>query len=299
MAEEKVSLSYEGPAVADHRMRVRDLAPSLLAAADLFHDAQRILYPTEPSLDVEISTRAEGSYFVELVVEVAGVAGAVQQAIAAGSTAAENLRSVVEAVRALFELIRGAGGERPVETVDNRDGTTTLNFARADAVTVHNNTYNLYLDGVIRRDAREVVRPLRQSGYQSLSVEHAGALVELYRRDEEAFHTTDLDDTDGAVTTNTSETIVRIESLAFDDRQWRLNDGDHVFGATMLDADFMNRVRRRDETFGAGDALRVEMRTTQTINETGLHVRREVLEVLAHIPAAMNRPFPGLDDEQV
>ena len=296
VAEERISLKYDGPAVAEHRMRVRDLAPSLLATADLFHDAQQLLYPDEPPLDVEITTRDEGSFLVELLVEVTGGALAVQQAMNATGTAAEKLRTLVDAARQLFELIRHGRGQQPTSTVDNGDGTTTLNFEHADNITVNSHVFHLYSDGAARRDAREVVQPLRREGYEAIRLEHDGHTVELNRSDyDEAFDRDDFDSRTDEVSVNTGETIVRIVAPAFDNRSWRLDDGDHIFPAAMLDNDFMDRVRRRAETFAAGDTLRVRMRTVQTVDgDGGLHVRREVTDVLAHVPAGIDQPFPGL-----
>lgn len=296
MAEERISLTYDGPAVTEHRMRIRDLAPSLLATADLFHDAQRLLYPDEPPVDVEITTRDQGSYFVELLVEVAGAALAVQQAMNATGSAAEKLRDLVDAARQLFELIKFGRGQQPSSTVDNGDGTTTLNFDHAGTIHVTNNVFHLYSDGAVRRDARDVIQPLRREGYDTIRVEDAGGTVELDRDDyDEAFDIDELDADTDDVNISTGETLVQIVAPAFDNRQWRLNDGDHIFSAAMLDTEFMQRVTRRVETFAAGDMLRVRMRRLQTVDDRGIHVRYEVLEVLAHVPAGINEPFPELE----
>ena len=43
MKEEKFSIKYEGSALANHEMNVKDLAPALLAAGELFEEINAIL----------------------------------------------------------------------------------------------------------------------------------------------------------------------------------------------------------------------------------------------------------------
>jgi len=62
-------ITYDGPALDNHEMDVRDLAPSLLALADLFDDASRVLFDgqVKPSMQVRASFRT-GSFGIDLSV---------------------------------------------------------------------------------------------------------------------------------------------------------------------------------------------------------------------------------------
>jgi hypothetical protein len=67
MAEGTFSLRYEGPAVADGRMRVSDLAPALLGLGDMVAATHRIVHPESPPLEVDIHSTRQGSFVVEML----------------------------------------------------------------------------------------------------------------------------------------------------------------------------------------------------------------------------------------
>lgn len=297
VAEEQVSLAYDGAAVDEHRMNVRDLAPALLATADLFRESQRLLYPDEPALNVSIQAERPGSVLLELVVEVAGLIGAVQQSIAAGASMAMQLRALIDSVLQAIQLIRELAGSNSVEVRDNGDGTTTLVIDEVKQLNVTNNVYVLSQEPTVRRSARDAMAPLRGAGYEWVSLRHDDVAVQVTREEYvDAFDRPELEAGDVEVTTSTGVQLVTVESVAFDDRQWRLSDGDRTFSASMSDAAFMERVRSRDEVFAAGDVLRVRLHVQQSLDPDGtLHTSRHVEQVLAHIPAGRNDPLPGLD----
>ena len=59
-------LRYDGPALDAHQIDVRDLAPALLGAADLFREFGRIYSPSAPPVAVTVKANTEGSFVVEL-----------------------------------------------------------------------------------------------------------------------------------------------------------------------------------------------------------------------------------------
>src|SRR4051812_44184432 len=68
MAEARFSVSYDGPALADGRMPVRDLAPALLALGDVFGEASQVLFPDQEPVALDIRATGEGSFAVYLAV---------------------------------------------------------------------------------------------------------------------------------------------------------------------------------------------------------------------------------------
>lgn len=76
---DRLSLKFDGPDVEDNSIDVRDLAPSLLALADLYAVAHRMVgdgLTEPPALDVKAN--GEGSFLVDLLLyfKEAGDAGA-------------------------------------------------------------------------------------------------------------------------------------------------------------------------------------------------------------------------------
>ncbi len=67
VAETRFAVLYEGPALENGRMEVRDLAPALLALGDLFREANTVVNPGLPPISLQIRATAEGSFVVELI----------------------------------------------------------------------------------------------------------------------------------------------------------------------------------------------------------------------------------------
>jgi hypothetical protein len=59
-------LAYEGLAVEEGRMPVRDLAPALIALGDVLHQANQVVNPDSPSIDLEFQAVRDGSVRVLL-----------------------------------------------------------------------------------------------------------------------------------------------------------------------------------------------------------------------------------------
>lgn len=66
VAELAFDLRYDGEALELHEMDVRDLAPALLSAADLFQGANEILHPLDPPVSVNVRALSEGSFLIQL-----------------------------------------------------------------------------------------------------------------------------------------------------------------------------------------------------------------------------------------
>lgn len=67
MAKYDFSIRYYGNALEDGRIPIKDLAPSLLALSESFHEIQKISNPNEPELSLDIKATSEGSFIVDLL----------------------------------------------------------------------------------------------------------------------------------------------------------------------------------------------------------------------------------------
>ena len=54
MAQEDLEIIYSGRAVENGSMDVRTLAPALLALAEVYQESQRVLYPNENRIALEV-----------------------------------------------------------------------------------------------------------------------------------------------------------------------------------------------------------------------------------------------------
>ena len=62
----RFAIAYDGTAVADGRMSVKDLAPALLAVGELFDAANAILNEDAAKVEAHVKATSEGSFEVAL-----------------------------------------------------------------------------------------------------------------------------------------------------------------------------------------------------------------------------------------
>jgi hypothetical protein len=69
MSRASFTIAYDGPALRDGAMDVRDLAPALLAVGQLFDAANTVLNQNEARVNVNVTATGDGSF--EIFFEVA------------------------------------------------------------------------------------------------------------------------------------------------------------------------------------------------------------------------------------
>lgn len=283
------SLSYEGPALADGRMEVRDLAPSLLALGEILQEANATMYPAGPAVSLEIRAFGKGSFDVVLNLahhaeEIAG--GVIAFFNVPVHTALNNL--VVE-VTLVFAALRM--GRRIVRRESPSPGVTRLVFEDGTTLEVPSTVVELLAKETVRRHAREVVNPLRRPGVERLRIKPADRdEVIVESADVTAFDAPEPDEQ--PLVDQETEMALSITTLSFQEKnKWRLSDGQSTFYAAIEDEDFMKRIDA-GEAFAKGDILRCRVRIQQWRTDGSLRTEYTVTRVLQHIPRAQSLPLP-------
>lgn len=301
VAETTFSVIYDGPALAQGRMPVRDLAPALLSLGDLFADASTLLYPDRAPAALEINATREGSFDVQLI--LAAKEGVWDQLVDFfGSDEVTSLANLKELVVgggiglfALIKWIRGrtvrsqAPGPEPGQVRLTLDDETTIEVP-AEVVT-------LYRSVGVRKHARKVIEPVTRDGIESLEIRSdVEVSVSIDKADTVAFEPPA--DGEEVLLEEETELVVSIASVAFKEgNKWRLSDGDRTFHATIEDDAFLDRVDRGLEAFRSGDFLRCRIKIVQAKSEGELHTEYHVLEVQEHIPTDVQLPLSDANDE--
>lgn len=224
MAEEQLGLTFDGPAVDLGRMNVTDLAPSLMAASELLQRSQHRLNPDAEPVRIELSARRVGSFELDLIIATVGF---VSQGLLSSPDTLLRLQRMLEAVKGLLRFIKDLGDVGIEATESNDDGQVTVYKNDGNITVINGDVHNLYLDGPTRNSVREVVRPISRSGeYNEVRFQHGDDSVEVTSDDWPAFR---APAPDNVLHEATFPAIVRVISPAFDDKQWRLNDGDRNF----------------------------------------------------------------------
>lgn len=299
VAEAEFRATYDGPGLIDGRMEVRDLAPALLALADVFAVVHEQQYPGDPRVSLQIKATEPGSFDVHLVLTQVEMAQRILTSDPA--TALVNLKElVISPAVGVFALVKRMRGRRiqrrqddtpqPGQVTLTLDDGTTLAMPRASADSVQNVT--------VRQRVEQVVQPLLRSGVDALRLTtDKTTTVEINPQDVESFdHRYATDE----AATELSEPVevdwwltIETPQLEPGTRRWRFNDGEGSFSAQVDDEAFLGRVATREVTFGRGDLFHCKVRKEQKVKPDGsLTTTYTVVKVLKVKPGPQPEELP-------
>jgi hypothetical protein len=307
MAETSFEVKYDGDALRDGRMPVRDLAPALLALGQLFTEASQLLYPENEPVALDIQATREGSFEVELILHGAGAAWDQLSTHPMESAAALVLFKeliIGDSVDpSLFGLIKWLKGKLVVEESDGPEpGEVTLKADDGSQVTVKPEVAGLNRDPQIRKKAREVVEPLRREGVDNLEIRSgAESTVRLEKDDVPAFEIPEVED---AEVLSEQEIDVYLDVLTAEleqgsTRKWRFGGLGATFWAPIEDAEFMEKFSHREQVLGVGDRLHAKVKIIQKRDPatSKIRVERQVMKVHECIAAPEQLSLKERTDE--
>ncbi len=291
-------LSYDGDALTDHRMPVREFAPALLAVSDAFERANRLLNEDRAEVTLDVHGTHAGSFEVELLLTAIGSA-AVPMLTGQGVTAAINLKTVFFD-NGLFSMLKRLRGVRP-EVVE-RSGPEVMISAGGDVYYYNQSVVTLYDDRQMRHLARQVTQPLLRDGVDTLSVRDSGGVLETVREDDVgSFVVGSSGHSDDSTTREFTQrglflqpAVTRLVGRG----RWRLTDGAKTNSYDMADEAFRKRVEEGLRV-GARDTLDCDVTVEQALGRDGtIEARYRVDRVNRHIPysPAEQLRFHGGDD---
>lgn len=307
MAETSFEVKYEGDALRDGRMPVRDLAPALLALGQLFTEASQLLYPDNEPVSLDIQATREGSFEVELILHGAGAAWDQLSANPMGSAGAlivfKELIIGSSVDPSLLGLIKWLKGKLVVEESPGPEpGEVTLKAEDGSQITVKPEVAGLNRDPQIRKKAREIVEPLRRPGMDSLEIRSSPeSALRLEKDDVPAFEVPEIED---AEVLSEQEIDVYLDVLTAEleqgsTRKWRFGGLGATFWAPVEDAEFMEKYSHREQILGVGDRLHATVKIIQKRDPatSKIRVERQVMKVKEVIEAPEQLSLKERTDE--
>ena len=296
MSRAEFTIAYDGPALREHAMDVRDLAPAMLGLGQLFDAANATLNGDTARIKVQVKATEPGCF--QITFEVIQTVGEHLMALLTGPgvTAANNLVGLLVGVPAaglgLIGLVkRLKGGE--LDRVDPLPENTVRLVSGAEHVDVPLALLRLYQDIAVRTAAQKVIEePLRKEGIDSFEVrEKAEEIIKVTKCEASYFAKPLIPE--ATLVDDTRTSAFSIISLAFkEDNKWRLNDGTNAISATIEDADFLSKVDTNQISFSKGDILLCKVRVVQKQTDAGLKTEYTVVQVIEHRPGIRQIPLP-------
>ena len=286
-SQARLDMVFDGPALADGSMNVRDLAPAMMAVGSFFEAANRITNGERTSVSVNVRATSAGSFqvFFEVVQNLEAV-DVLRADIGDFLTTANALKALLVGggglASGIFALIKWLRGRKPQLTKINESLYTFS--VDGETYEVPMELLRLYQDAAVRRNIQDMVRPVKEPGIDRFMLRDAGQTIqEVTKSEVEAFDVPEYQD---LLLDEERRHAFSIVSLAFkENNKWRLTDGQNTFSVSMRDDAFQRRVDNNDIAFAKGDVLVCDLRTIQWQVEDGVKSEYEVIKVVTHRPA--------------
>jgi len=285
MAETAFGVTYDGPALADGRMPVRDLAPALLALGDAFVAASTLLYPERNPVALNIKATQQGSFVIDLILEGGDVWDRVTDIFSSdGASALVNLKELLlggtVGVIALTKWLK----RRSIKSREAlQSGYVRLTGDDGATIEVPAETLALHGNLAVRQSVRKVIEPVTRDGVDRVEFRTETEVSISVSKEEAAAFDVAEGEAEPLLDRET-EIFASIVAPSFkEDNKWRLSDGESSFYAEMADEAFQSRVAR-GESFRKGDVLHCRLRVVQSQLDDALHTERTIIEVLDHLP---------------
>jgi hypothetical protein len=295
LSKANFTIAYDGRAIQDGSMDVRDLAPALMAVGQLFDAANRALNGSDaPAITVNVKATNHGSFEINLEVIQTFLESAKTFLTGDWITAALNLKELVfggvfvggGTVGGLIWLIRKLRGRAPerIERLSDNSVRITVDGKSYD---IPLQLLRLYQDVAVRKAYEELVTiPLQKDGIDEFKVLEARKVVASVEKNESIYFIAPEPEP-VVVIEDIRRSAFSIVSLAFkEDNKWRLHDGNNQISAAIEDTDFLRKVDANLIRFAKGDVLVCEVKVRQVQTAQGLKTDYTVMRVLEHRAAA-------------
>ena len=300
MSKASFTVAYDGPALRDHSMDVRALAPALMGFGQLIDAANSVINKDAAQTKIHVKALEAGSFQISFEVVQSFYEQVVNLFSGPQASAASNLLGIlgfsvkdgiVVAGVGVIYLIKRLRGRNPDHVHDLGNDMVRIQI-EDETYDIPLNTLRV-LQSVPVRDALQKVieEPLKQDGIDTFEVREQGRTVLSIDRQEAAwFSKPSLPEQ--ILVDDHRRGAFSILSLAFkEDNKWRLHDGANTISATIADEDFIRRVDSNEVSFSKGDVLICDVHLIQKRTETGLKTEYTVEKVLDHIPGTQQIPL--------
>jgi hypothetical protein len=288
------SIRYDGPALSNHEMDIKDLAPALLSFGELLEKTNQLINGTDTKLNVMLRATEEGSIEIHLSTVQDFMGQMVSLLSGTGTTAIVNTFTLLQIIgffkngdNNLFNIIKWIKN-RPVKTISKlEDGNCKIELANGEAKVCKEWVIKLFQNFEVRKRTESIVyTPLTRDGIDSVSFHSKEAQGEEVTKEEAPYFQCPQPQ-DQKINDTAYEAVFRIISLAFkEDNKWRLHDGDSAINVTITDTEFLKKISENAVAFSKDDILKCKVHLMQYQTMDGLKNEYFIEKILEHKFAA-------------
>jgi hypothetical protein len=286
MSNNQFSILYDGAPVDEGTIDARDLAPALLAFAELVDQSAPFVDERFPHLTVRVRSGFEKGSF-EIFLEVATLYDKFINLFTSPDLQALAMLLAMLGINGapgLFQLIKKSKGRKPKSTTNitiEGNNHTIIIFGDDEKITVEEKVWKLFQNIEIRRTVEKILSPLNEKGFDLFKIKQNDK-EKLVVTEKEAQYFVAPSERE-MESTSEIETRLTIVSPSFNKwNKWRVSDGSRTIYVNILDEQFLTNVEDRQAAFRKGDILHVILRITQWIESGKLCVEYSVIKVIKH-----------------
>lgn len=293
-------VTYDGSALTNHEMDIRDLAPALLAISDALDETNKIIYGSKTKVQVNIKgTFKTGSFGFMLSVNQLPIDQLVSMFASDKANAAANLAGI------LGFLIPGGGllgfllwlkSRKIKKTEKVSEAKTIVEVDDGDKYEASPNILSLFSNIKVRTSIQKVIyEPLSKEGIESFSIKKGKSETKIEKEDKDYFKLTEIPDE--LLKDQEREIFLSVVDISFKEgHKWKFSDGSVEFYATINDGNFIRKVQENTDGFYKDDLFKVLIREKQWISDTGIKSDYEIIRVLEHRSGAKQIKLPFGND---
>ena len=303
------SVEYDGEAVRQGVMDVRDLAPALLSLGKLCEETNATLNGDRAKVVVQVKANFKaGSFGITLDV----LQNVLDQAITFITlTKVHDAKEILETIgvfggaitttvgasvgvyKGVIQAVKAISGRKVTRAIPGAEGVTQLSIEGNVTINVTNTVYKLYSQRSVQNDLAKIVGPLDRDGVDVLKFLENGEIKEEIEKDERrAFEVAAAPEAE-SVDESESVRVWQVRSASFDRALvWRFYEGDSTLTAQIVDERFWRQIEAGALSFKAGDLLRVRV-VAKTTRVPGQKISTEytITEVVEKIGEEPKLPF--------
>ena len=281
----EIVVAYEGPAVAEHRMPVRDLAPALLALEQAFVRTNALLNGSGASVSLEIRAPRQGSFEIVVLVTqlLDGGSNSLSADFISSAVSIKELLVGGAGATSLIHILKRLRGRRPDLIIREQDSVTLE--AEKLRLSMPARTFELLVDKLLRGQIEEVLRPVTTDGIDRVIFREASEDLETVEKGDVPYFQVEVNEEEHMTRTIISDYVLKPATVRFaTGGTWRLSDGDHTQSYAIKDTEFLEEVTNGERRFGSTDVLVCNLVITQFMDSRGkLRTEHEVSKVVKHI----------------
>lgn len=294
--KEYFQVIYEGPALENNEMDVRDLAPALLAISDVLDEANKITYGDKTKVQINVrGSFKTGSFGIDFSLIQTGIEGFTSLFNSEKANATANLLQILGFIGApstfgLIGLLLKLRNRKIRKVIKEGDNKTVIEV-EDEKIETSPKVITLFSNVKIRIGLQKIItEPLSREGVEKFSVRKDKQLT-IKKEEKDYFKLSDIPDE--PLKDQVREVYLKALAVIFvEGNKWKFSDGTNEFFATVKDEKFVKDVQANKISFTKDDTFKVKLREKQWITDIGLKTEHEIEEVISHRSVAKQISLP-------